>query len=72
MRQGLWLPQGSIFMNHPLKPVEANFEKTQSSVPMRIDLSSEPSNLDRKALLSAEEHRDGDDQIQARDSLCIP
>ena len=59
-------------MNDPLEPLQANFEKTESPVPMRIDLSSESGNLDCKALVSAEEHRDSDNQIQTRDGLGIP
>lgn len=59
-------------MNRPLEPLEANLEKAQSPVPMGIDLSAEPSDLDRQPLVSAEEDSDSNHQIQAGNGLSVP
>ena len=58
-------------MNDPLEPLQANFEKTESPIPMRVNLTPQACDLNREPLLGAKQHSYRNDQIESGNGLGI-
>ncbi|MBD2234815.1 hypothetical protein H6G07_24890 [Phormidium tenue FACHB-1052] len=68
--KGNGLKQRTPFVDGSLEPAEPDFEITDASHPMGVNLSAEAIKLNRHALGGAIKDGDGGDQIQAFEGGC--